>query len=367
MSGIFKIYTRLTPLLSPLGRLYGWLMQLRRGMYRRGVLASCRPVPLTVSVGNISWGGTGKTPVVAWLLGWAARKKLKVAVLSRGYKGKPPRLRFLVEAQGSPLESGDEPLMLAKLFPGASVLVDPVRSRAVRFAEKTLSPGLFVLDDGFQHLGVSRDLNILLLTPDDLGAGWNRVIPGGTWRENSGALADADVILLRLESGCTQDAFEELCAEARGKLGRLPLFPFFLENTGLRRLGGNETVPGLGGAPYNLFCGVGRPQDVLLGATGLLGEAPRRFAAFDDHHEFLKEEILALCEDGLNLVCTEKDAVKLEFYFPDILSNRPIWAMQASVRFLPGCEGEAYGMDFEQWWEAFWGQAESAREPVERL
>ena len=142
-------------------------------------------------MGNISWGGTGKTPVVGWLLGWAAQKKLKAVVLSRGYKGKPPALPFLVEACGSPLESGDEPLMLAKLFPGASVLVDPVRSRAVRFAEKTLSPGLFVLDDGFQHLGVSRDLNILLLTPDDLGAGWNRVIPGGTWRENSGALADA--------------------------------------------------------------------------------------------------------------------------------------------------------------------------------
>ncbi len=365
MSGIFKIYTRLNFLLSPLGKLYGCLMQLRRGLYRRGVLRSFRPVPLTVAVGNISWGGTGKTPVVGWLLGWAAQKKLKAVVLSRGYKGKPPALPFLVEACGSPLESGDEPLMLAKLFPGASVLVDPVRARAARFAEKALSPGFFILDDGFQHLGVSRDLNILLLTPDDLGAGWNRVIPGGTWRENSGALADADVILLRLESGCARDALEGL--RASGKLGRLPVFPFFLKNTGLRRLGGNETVPGLGGAPYNLFCGVGRPQDVLSGATGLLGKSPRRFVAFGDHHEFLKEEILALCEDGLDLVCTEKDAVKLEFDFPELVSSWPVWAMQASVKFLPGDEGGAPGEDFGQWWEAFWRRAESVRKPVEKL
>jgi tetraacyldisaccharide 4'-kinase len=164
-------------LLSPPAALYAAVMSLRAAAYARGVLPSWRPPRPCVSVGNIRWGGTGKTPVCSWLLDWAAQSNKQCVLLTRGYRAHPPNLPFLVEPDTSPDEAGDEPLLLARANPAAKIVVDPKRARAGKWAWDAWQPDLFVLDDGLQHMAVARDVNLALLTPQDLDTDWNKVIP----------------------------------------------------------------------------------------------------------------------------------------------------------------------------------------------
>ena len=130
----------LAPLLLPLSVLYGIGGLCRRTLVRRGVLKCWKPPRPCISIGNISWGGTGKTPVTDYLLSWAEECNLRAAVLTRGYKAKPSSLP-LRAAPGVPAaECGDEPLMLAARHPDAVVMVDPERNRAGQFLEKTAPP-----------------------------------------------------------------------------------------------------------------------------------------------------------------------------------------------------------------------------------
>ena len=140
---------RLRPLLTPVSLLYRRILAARRAKWENEGSPAFRPVCQCVSVGNIAWGGTGKTPVVDWLLGWSEARGLRAVVLSRGYKAQPPELPLHVSPSRTPGEAGDEPLMLALEHPSAAVMVDPDRRRSGRWAEERLSPDLFVLDDGW--------------------------------------------------------------------------------------------------------------------------------------------------------------------------------------------------------------------------
>ncbi len=215
---------RLRPLLTPVSLLYRRILAARRAKWENEGSPAFRPVCQCVSVGNIAWGGTGKTPVVDWLLGWSEARGLRAVVLSRGYKAQPPELPLHVSPSRTPGEAGDEPLMLALEHLSAAVMVDPDRRRSGRWAEERLSPDLFVLDDGFQHVKVRRDLDIVLLRPDDLGDGWGRVIPAGAWREGPEALERADVFMIK----CSPEAWESLRPACERRLAgfRRPLFSF---------------------------------------------------------------------------------------------------------------------------------------------
>ena len=140
---------RLRPLLTPVSLLYRRILAARRAKWENEGSPAFRPACQCVSVGNIAWGGTGKTPVVDWLLGWSEARGLRAVVLSRGYKAQPPELPLHVSPSRTPGEAGDEPLMLALEHPSAAVMVDPDRRRSGRWAEERLSPDLFVLDDGW--------------------------------------------------------------------------------------------------------------------------------------------------------------------------------------------------------------------------
>lgn len=346
MPEIKKLQQQLRLVLNPLGLAYGKVMGVRRSAYQQGVISSFRPITPTVAVGNISWGGTGKTPVVNWILGWAEKKGLHAVVLTRGYKAEPKTLPFVVTADSDPKEAGDEPLMLAKANSWATVIIDPKRRRAAAFAEDQLAPDLFVMDDGFQHLALKRDLNIVLLTQEDISSGWNRVMPAGTWREGVEALGDADVFLLRLDSGvCDDEAKVQLVvAEASKRLGSALIFPFYIQNKSLRDISGGGVTSTLEGRPYNLVCGVGSPESVLTGAKSLVGYGPSEFFTYSDHHIYTQEDVGRICGSGIELVCTEKDAVKLEKFLPNLPCR--VWALQLDLNFLPISSNS-----FEKWWE----------------
>lgn len=345
---ISSLQRRLAPLLRPAGTAYAAAMRLRAARY--AATGAYRAACPTVSVGNISWGGTGKTPIVDYLLGKTERANLKTVVLTRGYKASPPELPFPVTPESDPAAAGDEPLLLARRHPHALVLVDPKRRRAAAWAEKNAAPGLFLLDDGMQHLAVARDLNIVLLRPDDLLEGWNRVIPAGTWREDKTALARADAFCMKLDETLLPSIIP--VAEQRLAVFGRPLFFFDLHPTGLTRLTAHacpvpETVHTLNGTPYTLLCGTGNPAHVRQTAASLLGNSPSRDIIVQDHHHYTETDAARARALGLPVVCTAKDAVKLATILP-AFGDVPVWILEIQAVF-----GRTMFTDvaFDVWWD----------------
>ena len=348
---ILSLQRRLAPLLRPAAAAYGAAMKLRAARYASPLLARpYRAACPVISVGNISWGGTGKTPVVDYLLGKTEEANLRTVVLTRGYKAAPPELPFPVSVKDDPQTAGDEPLLLARRHPHALVLVDPKRSRAAAWAEKNAAPQLFLLDDGMQHLAIERDLNLVLLKPDDLLDGWDSVIPAGTWREGKSALARADAFCMKLDAALLPSILP--VAEKRLKTFRRPLFFFDLFPTGLIRLVPSdravpETIPNLGGAAYTLLCGTGNPEHVRRTAQTLLGAAPEASIIVQDHHQYTEEDAIRARASGNPIVCTAKDAVKLTRLLP-VFGEVPVWILDARAVF-----GKTLFTEntFDAWWE----------------
>lgn len=336
---------RLRPVLTPVSRLYERLMAARRAKWEAADSPAFRPSRPCVSVGNIAWGGTGKTPIVDWLLGWSEAHGLRAVVLSRGYKAAPPELPLRVRTSHTPGEAGDEPLMLALEHPESVIMVDPDRRRSGRRAEEDLRPDLFVLDDGFQHVKVRRDLDLVLLRPDDLGDGWGRVIPAGAWREGRETLDRADAFMIK----CPPEAWETLrpaCERRLAGFGR-PLFTFVLRPVCLRSLHGNERreAGDFAGGSYAVASGVGDPVQVVRTVAAFMGYPPAETVAFPDHHVYGAEDAARLERLGMPVICTCKDAVKLRD-----LPLSDVWALRVEAAFGPRLWSEAA---FPGWLDAW--------------
>lgn len=339
---------RLRPLLSLPGAAYAALMGLRRQVYRNGVFRSWRPPVPCISVGNIGWGGSGKTPLCGWLLDWLTDKGLKPVLLTRGYKSRPPKLPFLVSADSSPVESGDEPLLLARSCPDAAVLVDPNRARAGQWALDRLSPDVFVLDDGFQHLAVQRDLDLVLLRPIDLTHEWNRVLPAGSWREGSIALNNATAFSIN----CEADRFHTLKGTIEQRLSPFakPVFSFFLETEGFLDGFGRRDA-GMEAHRCCLVTGIADPDKALDAATRALGAPPCKHLVYPDHHPFQKSDwdhIVSTAEKTScrTILCTPKDFVKLAS-----LGDERLRTFDLTLRFGPSL---LIDHSFEDWIDSQW-------------
>ncbi len=372
------LYRRLGPLLRPLSLPYSLFMAKRRSLYESGVLPRFSPACPCVAVGNISWGGTGKTPFVSWLLDWAEEHSVRAVVLTRGYGGNPGKTPLVVAQNTPPENAGDEPLLLARCHPQSRVVVFPRRSVSGRFAEETLRPELFVLDDGMQHLAVRRDADIVLLRPQDLKEEWNAVIPAGSWRENKSALSRAAAFAVKARP----EDFARLAPLAQKHLGEfgIPLFSFTLAPKGLRPLfhkAGGDALPMADtpaactraiflpadtpyrNAPYILISGVGDPAQVENDVTAFMGRPPVQHFDFEDHHPYTPvdvQAVLSLSAAPLPIVCTAKDAVKLERFAP-LLANHPVLVLETEVRFGPALFSST---DFPQWWKEWWTRASHA-------
>ena len=341
----------LAPLLLPLSLLYGTAGRWKRAR-AKVMWKSARPC---IAIGNISWGGTGKTPVTDWMLSWADGKKLRAAVLTRGYGAKPSRLPLLVEAGTPASECGDEPLMLTRCHPRAAVMVDPERGRAGRALETSdCPPDVFFLDDGFQHVRAGRDLDLVLLDQDDVRltplpgrppSNWNRIIPAGTWREPVDALHHATAFLVKCEPEDWPSLVPDL--DRRLKDFPRPVFAFRMAPEGLRPAGGDASAPALPAetvsGPYAFVSGIGDPAQALHTVTAFMGRTPEKTLAFPDHHDFreAKEKLEAL---GLPIVCTGKDAVKLA----PLDLELPCFALGVKADFF--ASHNAPDPTFERWW-----------------
>ncbi|MDL2267868.1 tetraacyldisaccharide 4'-kinase [Desulfovibrio sp. OttesenSCG-928-G15] len=380
----------LPALLRPIGAPYALLMRARRCLYKSGRLAAYTLNCPTVSVGNIALGGTGKTPLASYLLTRAQSQGVRAVVLTRGYKGKPGSTPLLVNANTPVAACGDEALMLARLHPEASVFVFPQRSESARLAEQGLHPGLCILDDGMQHLAVNRDINIVLLRPDDLGADWGRVLPSGPWREGVSALNDASAFAVKV-SGDSLFTAEDAARHRLARYGK-PVFFFRIKPLGLRPLFPPEPTekeadqdavsganPGIQAdratnaqhdnfrlppllaperyfdSPYILVSGVGNPAGVARTARQIIGREPVQHFDFADHHAYTAKDLQAVCKLSaapLPLVCTPKDAVKLAA-FREVLGATPVRVLETTPEFTSRLFTES---DFDAWWDAAYTQ-----------
>ncbi|MDR2076585.1 MAG: tetraacyldisaccharide 4'-kinase [Desulfovibrio sp.] len=354
-----NLYKRLSPLLRPLSGPYARIMRQRRAFWSGG--AAFRPSRPCVSVGNIAWGGSGKTPLVDWMLSWAEGllpRPLRVVVLTRGYGASPGPSPLPVTPQTPVAQAGDEPLLLARAHPAARILSFPRRAQAARFAEARLDPDLFLLDDGMQHLAVARQADLVLLRPEDVADQWNRVIPAGSWREDASALAAASAFLMKISPGDLEDIRPLITA--RLAAFNVPFFSFSLRISGLRPLCPDSSAPlppeALRGKPYLLISGVAGPEQVEATARSLTGLAPARHLAFADHHPYTARDVQGILRaaDGqaadLPILCTAKDGVKLLPFRP-LFHSHPLLTLEAEVVFGPALFTAG---SFPLWWEDWW-------------
>jgi tetraacyldisaccharide 4'-kinase len=303
----------------PLGPIYGGLMRLRAAAYRRGWLASARlPVPV-VSVGNLTMGGTGKTPMVIQVVRLLQALGRRPVVVSRGYGGRARQPFNLVSDGGRILldaaMAGDEPRLLAESLPGVAVVTGARRVPAARYAVERLGAEVIVLDDGFQHLALQRDLDLVLFKgPDYLGNG--RVFPGGDLREPLAALTRASAFVL-VESGDGRDSpgagtFRQYLAAT---FPGCPVISAAYRPGALLPANTLAVAKGNPGGNFLGFCGLARPESFRQTLNGLpWGIAG--FRVFPDHHPYVAEDLDDLArqaeqQGALALVTTAKDVVKL--------------------------------------------------------
>lgn len=301
------------PMLRAAARLYGGIAAARRVLRQQ---ASSRLQQPVVSVGNLAVGGRNKSPVVASLArllhGWGERP----SVLSRGYRREQPSRDVVVVRDADRMratlaQSGDEPFMLARELPGCCVLVHTRRYRAGQVAERDLHCTVHILDDGFQHVELARDVNLVLVTLHDVLHG--AVLPAGRLREPVTALEYADALL----------AVDTSAARLRLALGRHREWPTFEVRRHMapaRALSGATDFSRLHGEPVLLVTAVAEPDRVAED----LRQAGWRLAdvmTWRDHHRYSADDARLIAQrargcGAAGVVTTAKDAVKLEAFLP---------------------------------------------------
>lgn len=296
--------------MNPLSSIYGAAASWRRRWYARDASRVKRLARPVVSVGNLRAGGSGKTPIVAHLARVLAAHGERPAILSRGYRRRKNTSGVTVVSDGRQIlvgydEAGDEPLMLARALPFVPVLVGADRFASGSFAERELGATVHVLDDGFQHVALARDADLLLVEESDLS---ERVLPVGLLREPVTNAAAADALLV---TAPTQSDVDRIALAMQVPTAFRVV----------RRLGPALAVPGsLGrvekaGAVF-AFAGIARAErffdDLSRDSWSVAGSL-----AFHDHHPYTQRDIdrvvaAALAAGASALLTTEKDAVRFE-------------------------------------------------------
>lgn len=313
-------------LLAPLEALYRFVVARRRQAYRSGRRKVWQASVPVVVVGNLSVGGTGKSPLVAWLVRWLADNGWRPGIISRGYGGKAERYPLAVSAQTPVDQCGDEPLMLAQQT-GVPVVVDPDRPAAARCLIERSQCDILIADDGLQHYALGRALE-LVVVDGVRGFGNRHCLPRGPLREPLQRLTEVDALVGNGGLGSLS---------ARDGEG-VPRFSMTLSPKAWRHLSSGERHP-VESAPFSLdapvaaMAGIGHPQRFFdtLEALGV----PYREHVFGDHHRFSAADLPAA---PTTVVMTAKDAVKCASF-----ADERCWVLEVEATPDPA---------FIDWWQA---------------
>jgi tetraacyldisaccharide 4'-kinase len=312
---------------------YGLGARLRRFLYANEILQAKYLPALVVSVGNLTVGGAGKTPITACLTRFFQAHGKKVAILSRGYGGQNSGVTCLSDGRNiyqKPPQVGEEAYWLARNLPGAAVYTGASRYEAGKIAWEQFKPDLFLLDDGFQHFQLHRDLDLVLL---DAAApfGNGHLLPRGILREPRSALAAAQVLIL------TRYEEERHCQTLAGLQAAYPdktvLTAAILPSAArLYPAGRPEPPAALKGQPLLAFAGLARPE-VFRRTLADLGVRLLGFQAFPDHHPFSPADLANLIREAAAagaaaLITTGKDWARLGEEWDGAL---PLWVLEVEA------------------------------------
>lgn len=292
---------------------YGWVVRARTSLYALGFFKTRSLPKPVISIGNITVGGTGKTPLTLMLAKGLLERGISVAILSRGYGGKKGAGPLVTDGQKvllSPLESGDEPFLMANVLKGIPILIGKNRLKNGTWALERFPIDGFLMDDGFQHLPLHRNLNIVLID-SQIGFGEGHLLPRGILREPLSSLRRADLFLL------TRSENKEACRSLETLLHQIqpsaPIYHSHYEPSGLVHLNGKID-------PLHLYkkkrvlalSGIANPASFtsLLKRIGMEVVAER---SYPDHHRYTRKDLTSLWGEVKKIeliVTTEKDLVK---------------------------------------------------------
>ena len=327
---------------SPFSPLYSFLMTSRSRLYRRAYFKQYKLNVPVISVGNLLLGGTGKTPLVHYIAKFLQQHKKKPAILCRGYKGSAKNAVNVVSDSSNilldALEAGDEPRLLAEKLPGIPVITGKKRFITGRFAINSFGADCLILDDGFQHMALKRDLDLVLFNAQKcLGNG--RVLPGGELREPLSALERADAFVITGAESPLEMNVREFINFLERYYPEKPVFTatYETQNTVARIAGGkNDFIAQeeAGKIPLYGFCGIARP-DSFKRTLQVSGMKITGFKAYADHHIYSADDISSLLANAKNsgakaLITTEKDGVKLHTLLPQ---ETPLYILPVELSF----------------------------------
>jgi tetraacyldisaccharide 4'-kinase len=324
--------TPLRAVLRTLSLPYRGGVAARNRLYDLGLLPRAKlPCPV-VAVGNLTLGGTGKTPTVILLANLLRQKGRRPAVLSRGYGGRANRPVSIVSDQNRILmawdEAGDEPVLIARALPGIPVLTGAKRHLTGRTALERFNADILILDDGFQHRRLFRDLDIVLINAA-LPFGNGRLFPGGPLREPKASLRRAHLLV---RTGAEGDAVEPIEEATSG----IPCFHGIHRPRGIIEGRTGRLLPAgiMRGEKACAFAGLGRPEIFRRSLTALGAEVVS-FMTFPDHHRYSHSDLDALrrlaAQSGAHrLITTEKDGIRLT-EFPEFLAEISLLKVEMEI------------------------------------
>lgn len=335
-------------MLAPLGWIARALVNARNFAYDHGMMVSAEsPVPV-VSVGNLTLGGTNKTPFVEMLVLEIARRGIRVGVVSRGYKGSStaPELVGKLDPRSF---AGDEPLLLKNRLPGVPIAVANDRSEGIALLENREKVELAVADDAFQHRKLRRDVDVVLV---DALCPWGngRLFPAGLLREGAGALERAHLVVITKADQVSAERLEALKQELSRKVGPDRVFCSRLAVSRWDQWDGNwETGPGkaIEGMPVLAFSAIGNPASFRR-SLEQHGVSINAESCFRDHHRFTEKDLDQLVAKArqLNaeaLVCSEKDIYNLpEGWIPPL----PLFVPRVRTEII---------QEPDRFWKTLWG------------
>ncbi len=305
---------------------YRFVVGARNRMYDRAWLASFRSPATVVSVGNLTVGGTGKTPCVHWLASWLSQQGHRCVILSRGYGAK---------RRGA---ANDESMELARRLPNVPHLQSPDRVAVARQAVDRLAADVLILDDGFQHRRLARDVDLVLIDATRPW-GWNHLLPRGLLREPPQSLARADAVIVTRGRTLAGDAQRKLLQQIDSHHPGIPLAIVSEQSTVWVDGNANqlplEDLPG----PLQPVCGIGNPA-AFANTLRSVDRPTLPMIVFPDHHAYGRQDwdriaTAARQHRARAIVCTEKDLVKLA---PIAGGELPLWALRIEWEWLHGRE-----------------------------
>ena len=340
--------------LSTVSKIFGAAVKGRTRMYEHGIIKRSWPGCFVISIGNITVGGTGKTPITETFARELTKGGRKVAIVSRGYKSKSPSLKWRrkhkqlypttrVVHDGKNLllgarMSGDEPYMLARNLKDVVVIVDPDRVRGSRYAISHFGVDTIILDDGMQHVRLQRQVDVVLIDAT-CPFGYEKLLPAGLLREPLSELRRATHIIITKSKGVNIEPIKEVIRKYNKAA---EIMSCYYEPISLINLHTEEevSIDVLKNSNVFVMTGIAQP-DGFSNLLGELGAIVQRVYTYPDHHRFKREEIEHVYRRAKNwhadaIIITEKDSVRFSKQAGSKIRQCPVYYLKIDIKIQSG-------------------------------